>query len=169
MKLRIAQPSDATMLRRWENMPHVIAATNEDDSDFDWDYELSRQVAWRELIVSHIDERPIGFMQIINAAKEETHYWGDVSPTLMAIDIWIGSESDIGKGYGTSMMHLGLSRCFSRPETEAVLVDPLSGNTRAHRFYARLGFREIEQRDFDGDLCTVYRIDREDFHDQSSI
>jgi aminoglycoside 6'-N-acetyltransferase len=42
----------------------------------------------------------------------------------------------------------------------AVLIDPLAGNTRVHRFYQRLGFRFVEARRFGEDDCLVYRLDR---------
>jgi aminoglycoside 6'-N-acetyltransferase len=35
----------------------------------------------------------IGFVQIIDPAREESHYWGDAPGGLRAIDIWIG-EAD---------------------------------------------------------------------------
>jgi RimJ/RimL family protein N-acetyltransferase len=54
---------------------------------------------------------------------------------MRAIDIWIGEESDLGRGYGTEMMRLALDRCFADQAVKAVLLDPLTRNTRAHRFY----------------------------------
>jgi len=40
------------------------------------------------------------------------------------------------------------------------LIDPLESNTRALRFYERLGFTFVEHRTFDTDFCRVYRFDR---------
>ena len=131
--------------------------------DWGWEAELSRSPAWRAQLIAEADGRPIGFVQLIDPACEESHYWGDVSPNLRALDIWIGEASDLGKGYGTTMMRLALGRCFARPDVAAVLVDPLASNTRAHRFYERLGFRFLERRAFGGDECFVYRLDRAAF------
>ncbi len=58
------------------------------------------------------------------------------------------------------MMRLALERCFADPQVSAVLIDPLASNTRAHRFYERLGFRFVERRRFGADECFVYRLDR---------
>src|SRR5690606_15444951 len=102
----------------------------------------------------------IGFIQIIDPAREETHYWGDVPDDLRAIDIWIGEASDLGRGFGTRMMELALARCFAPPEVSAVLIDPLAANTRAHRFYERLGFIFVERRRFAADDGLVYRLER---------
>jgi aminoglycoside 6'-N-acetyltransferase len=162
LKLRPATPADRELLQRWDKQPHVMAATGDDDF-FDWSSELPRQVEWRELLIAEIDGRPIGFIQIIDPATEETHYWGDAEANLRAIDIWIGEAADLGKGYGTQMMRLALDRCFADPRVKAVLIDPLASNTRAHRFYERLGFHPSERRTFGSDDCIVYRLGRNDW------
>jgi aminoglycoside 6'-N-acetyltransferase len=107
-----------------------------------------------------VDGRPVGFIQIIDPAEEESHYWGDATPNLRAIDIWIGEASDLNRGYGTAMMRLAIARCFAAPEITAILIDPLASNTAAHRFYERLGFRYVERRQFGEDDCIVYRLER---------
>lgn len=111
-------------------------------------------------MIAEADGRPIGFVQIIDPAREDSRYWGDVAPDLRAIDLWIGEAAELGKGYGTQMMLLALDRCFTDPAVSAVLVDPLAANTRAHRFYERLGFRFVERRRFGRDDCFVYRLGR---------
>ena len=114
MKLRQASTLDLSILRPWDTKPHVIAARG-DHGRFDWEAELPRQVSWRELLIAEDEGRPVGVLQVIDPAEEESHYWGDVAPNLRAIDIWIGEESDLGRGHGSTMMHLALSRCFSNP------------------------------------------------------
>lgn len=157
---RDAVPGDRELLRRWDRQPHVAAASGE-DGGFDWEAELPRRVDWRELLIAEKDGRPIGFVQIIDPEREESHYWGECEPDLRAIDIWIGEEADLGKGYGTQIMQSAIARCFADPNVRAVVIDPLVGNTRAHRFYERLGFRKIGRRIFAGvDDCFVYRLDR---------
>jgi aminoglycoside 6'-N-acetyltransferase len=160
IRLRPATPADAGLLRHWDEQPHVIASDPNDD--WGWETELGRAADWREQLIAEADGRPIGFVEIIDPAREDDHYWGDVPPNLRAIDIWIGEEAELGKGYGTTMMQLALARCFADPSVRAVLVDPLATNTRAHRFYERLGFRFVERRRFGNDDCFVYRLDRND-------
>ena len=158
MKLRPATPDDAALLRHWDEQPHVLASDPNDD--WDWENELARAPDWREQLVAELDGRRVGFIQIIDPAREETRYWGDPAPDLRAIDIWIGAADDLGRGYGTTMMRLALARCFAVPAVRAVLVDPLASNVRSHRFYERLGFRFAERRRFGADDCFVYRLDR---------
>lgn len=162
MILRSATPADLGLLRHWDRQPHVIAADPNDD--WGWEQELSRQPDWREQLIAELDGRPIGFVQIIDPAREDSHYWGSVPDNLRAIDIWIGEAGDLGCGYGTRMMTLALQKCFAPPEVTAVLIDPLASNVRAHRFYERLGFRFVERRQFGDDDCFVYRLHRSDWH-----
>lgn len=161
VNLRPATSADLNLLRHWDEQPHVIASDPNDD--WHWEVELDRTPDWREQLVAEIDGCPIGFIQIIDPAREESHYWGAITANLRAIDIWIGEATDLGKGYGTKMMQLALARCFADPAVTAVLVDPLVSNTRVHRFYERLGFQYVERRQFGEDDCFVYRLNREDW------
>ena len=163
IQLRPADIADLDLLRHWDEQPHVLESDPNDD--WEWETELLRTPDWREQLIAELDGRPIGFVQIIDPAREETHYWGDVSENLRAIDIWIGGAADTGKGYGSEMMRLALRRCFADPAVEAVLIDPLASNTAAHRFYERLGFRFVERRQFGEDDTFVYRLERADFRD----
>ena len=161
MQLRLTTIEDLELLKSWDEQPHVIAADPNDD--WEWELELSRNPDWREQLISELDGTPIGFIQIIDPEREESHYWGEIEPNLRAIDIWIGAEKNLNQGYGTEMMHLALNRCFADPAVTAVIVDPLASNTRAHRFYERLGFKFVERRWFGEDDCFVYKIERLDY------
>lgn len=161
MHLRPATIDDLDLLRHWDEQPHVIASDPNDD--WDWEAELQRSPDWREQLIAESEGRPIGFLQIIDPAREESHYWGDVAAGLRALDIWIGEASDLGRGYGTQMMRLALERCFADPEVQGVLIDPLATNIRAHRFYERLGFEFLERRQFGEDDCLIYHLTRDQF------
>lgn len=161
MQLRTATLSDLELLRSWDEQPHVIESDPNDD--WNWQYELARSPTWREQLIAEIDARPIGFVQIIDPALEESKYWEDCENNLRAIDIWIGNEADLGRGYGTQIMKLALQRCFSDSNVKAVLIDPLFGNKDARRFYEKIGFIFQERRRFGLDDCAVYRLDRTDW------
>lgn len=156
--LREATIGDLSTLRHWDEQPHV--SKSDPNDDWHWEIELPKKHTWRELLIAELDGRSIGFIQIIDPALEESHYWGEITNGYRAIDIWIGEESDLGKGYGTIMMTQALERCFRDPEVHSVLIDPLSSNTKAIRFYERMGFRYVEDRRFGDDDCKVYRMTR---------
>lgn len=161
MQLRAAVPADLPLLRRWDDQPHIVASDPNDD--WGWEVELGRRPSWREQLIAEVDGRAVGFVQIIDPLLEDSHYWGDVAPDQRAIDLWIGEAGDLGKGHGTRMMWLALERCFADPRVWSVLIDPLAANTRAQRFYERLGFRFVARRRFGADQCLVYRLSRADY------
>jgi len=166
IKLRPATIEDLELVEYWDTKQHVI--DSDPDDDWNWEVELNRNPPWREQLIAERNGEPIGFLQIIDPLLEETHYWGDVEPNMRAIDIWIGEEENLNKGYGTTMMNLAIERCFAQPEVTRILIDPLKSNTRAHRFYERLGFVFLEERKFEDSVCYVYELKREPAHNQVS-
>lgn len=169
MLLRPAAPADLPLLQRWDAAPHVAAVSGDPDwNDWDWEGQLGRDVAWREMLIAEADGRPIGFVQIIDPAEEESRYWGDCARGLRAIDIWIGAPCDIRRGFGRRMMTLALARCFAEPAVSAVLVDPMAENAAAHRFYEAMGFRTVGPRSFGPDRCIVYSLERARWREWSS-
>ena len=161
LTLRTATIRDLEVLAYWDQQQHVI--DSDPDDDWDWAYELTRFPDWREQLIAVVDDRPIGCLQIIDPAREETHYWGEVSENLRAIDIWIGMKDDLGKGYGAQMMTQAIERCFAAPEVDAILIDPLTSNTDAIRFYEKLGFRFLKNQTFGQSGCSVYQLSRDDW------
>jgi aminoglycoside 6'-N-acetyltransferase len=158
VKLRPATPDDLELLRHWDRQPHIIAGKG--DEDWHWQTELARNPDWREQLIAEAAGRPIGFLPIIDPARDESNYWSCCKPGQRAIDIWIGEEDALGRGHGTEMMKQAIACCFADPTVEAILVDPLDDNTRAHRFYERLGFEYVARRRFGDDSCFVYRLRR---------
>ena len=159
MRLRPATRDDIPLLKKWDQQPHVLSASGDGDW-YDWDAEVPRDADWGELLIAEKDRRPIGVMEICDPAKEPSHYWGDVEDDLRALDIWIGEESDLGRGFGTQMMRLAFDRCFTDANVKAIIIDPLASNLRARKFYERLGFQFVEHRLFDEDACAVYHLER---------
>lgn len=158
---REATLDDLDLLNHWDQQAHVIAC--DPDEDWEWEKELSMTVAWREQLIAELNGNPIGVVQIIDPYEEESHYWGEVDQNLRAIDIWIGAVENLDKGYGTEMMKQAIDRCFSTPEVTKILIDPLTSNTKAHRFYKRLGFQFVEERSFEGTECFVFELHRSDW------
>ena len=171
---RNATIADVPMLQKWDEKEHLCDPNVMGDADFnewDWETELTKTPHWRHMLVAEAENgEPIGFVQIIDPLEEESHYWGlDCPPNLRAIDIWIGEEAYIGKGYGTAMMEKTLKDyCFSNSSVVAVLVDPMVSNPRAHRFYQKMGFQPVRTQSFGPDECLVLRLDRENWEKRNT-
>jgi len=158
IKLRPATIKDLELVKYWDTKQHVI--DSDPDDDWNWEIELNRNPEWREQLIAESNGEAIGFIQIIDPYLEETHYWKDVPQNKRAIDIWIGEESNLNKGYGTTMMELAIQRCFQNTTVNGILIDPLKSNVKAHRFYERLGFEFVKEVEFDGIACFVYELKR---------
>jgi aminoglycoside 6'-N-acetyltransferase len=94
-------------------------------------------------LISELDGRPIGFIQIIYPAQEDSHYWGGVLAHLRAIDIWIGEPTELSKDYSTTMIRLALARCFADPEVTAVLIDRKPVQQRLPRFCTAIATQRV--------------------------
>lgn len=161
LTLRRAIATDAPLLHRWDKDPDVEFSGGADDS-YDWDVELVRDVQWREIFMAELDGIAVGVVVLIDALREESHYWGhDVEPGAWAIDIWIGDEKNRSRGLGTIMMQKSLDRCFQVHRAPVVLIDPLASNLRAIDFYKRIGFAVEAPRRFGEDDCLVMSIRKE--------
>lgn len=167
--LRPATAADIRWLELWDKDPGVIACVSDDPhatmafDGIDWAGEIALQSDVYEYFIAEFDGRPIGALQICDPHREPTHYWGEIAPSLRAIDIWIGAAADRNRGYGREMMRLALERCFADTSVTGIVIDPLASNTRAHAFYRRLGFKAIGRRMFGDDDCLVHELTRRDW------
>ncbi len=172
VSLRPATPADIPHLTRWEREPHVREASGEDEPE-DWAALLGGLPSdWDVLVIEANtggEALPIGVLQIIDPVTEPSGYWRPwfealgiepAAQTLRAIDIWIGEADMLSRGHGGAAMRQALGRCFAIPSVEAVLIDPLSRNDGAIRFYARQGFATQGRFRFGLDDCSVMRCSR---------
>lgn len=169
LTIRQATQNDVPMLELWDRDPGVIACASDDpdaDKAFEgavWAEEIAANSDVTCYYIAELDGRPIGAMQVIDPHREPTHYWGEIEPNLRAVDIWIGDARDRNAGHGSAMMAAVIGRCFADPEVTAIVIDPLTSNTDAHRFYQRLGFKIVGRRRFGDDDCLVHRLERADW------
>lgn len=161
VELRSMTVHDVAVLVRWDDDADVAAAIGGRGADwYDWPAELIRDVPWRELLIIEQAGRPIGFLQLIDASDEESRYGGDIEPGMWALDIWIGSPNDRGRGLGAEAMKLALGRVFDQHGAEMVVIDPAVDNRRAVAFYEKLGFERVGVREFGDDECLVMHLSR---------
>ena len=157
---RKATIKDLDLLDYWDTKQHVIDS-DPDDDEWDWEDELPMDYDWREILMAELNGKPIGNVILYDPYREITQYWGDkIGKNLMGLDIYIGEESDLGRGYGETMMRLAFSRSFADSRVQAVIIDPLKSNIRAIKFYNRLGFEYIGDKTFGTTDCETYQMTR---------
>ena len=79
LSIRNATIEDIDQLYKWDEKPHVqasISTSGTQSFDVDWKDELSPRTDGTELFIAEAGGVAIGAMQIIDPAKERTHYWG---------------------------------------------------------------------------------------------
>lgn len=157
IELRKATKKDIPLLKYWDTLPHVYKATQ---CEWDWEKEFEKERNWCQQYIAMLDTEPIGFLQIIDPSREETQYWGTIPEPTRAIDIWIGPENALHKGYGEYMMRAAFDLCFFKTDVSKVLVDPLLSNISAHRFFKFLGFENSVLRLYNNDISSVYEYPR---------
>ena len=176
VRLRPATFADQALLERWDEDEDVMSSSGNDHRDTEgvyadgyWTHELAIQSDVYQYFIAELSDaagsawRPIAALQIIDPHTEPTHYWGDIEPSLRAIDIWVGDAADRGHGFGELAMSAAIERCFGEPAVTAIIIDPLDANTRAHKFYQRLGFVPTHRQTFGDDDCLVHKLTRQDW------
>ena len=96
MRLRPVTLADIELVRRWDRTPHIIEAKGTED--WQWEREPALTADWQEQLIAEVDGGPIGFIQIIDPARETNHYWGECPANLRGVDIWIGEEAEFAGG-----------------------------------------------------------------------
>jgi aminoglycoside 6'-N-acetyltransferase len=168
ISLRKTELIDIPLLQEWDSQEHVQFASGNDAQDrldpdlWQEEIRLCDGVIY-QYYIAELNSVPIASILIINPGLEPTHYWGAMEDGYRAIDIWIGDVNNLGKGYGTVVMGQVLDLCFEKEDVKGVYIDPLSVNLRAIKFYQKLGFEFVENRNFDEDNCDVYYISREKY------
>ena len=165
LSLRPATRADIPTLKAWDKEPHVQFSDPNGDGGSGWEWEEQIEAGWDGYwdFIAELEGEPIGFVQVIDPHIEHSQYWGPMAPGYRALDIWIGPAQKLGKGYGTQMMGLALAFCFETPTVHTILIDPITENTDAHRFYQRCGFKPVGPRQFGSDLCLVHELKRADW------
>ena len=135
---------------------------------------MARPARWRGLLAA--TDRELGQLLAeqalaLRARRGELSRWAALSglPEAEVVASPFGARMiALGQGFGTAMMSQAIDACFARPEVQAIVIDPLTSNTDAHRFYQRLGFVPEGRRVFNGeDDCLVHRLTRADWEARS--
>lgn len=101
------------------------------------------------------DDRPIGFILYCDMAayrnleKDPKGPLKDEPQGTYCIDLFIGEEDFIGKGYGTEIVKMFSRFLFEERGAMRIVIEPSIANKRAIRCYEKVGFKFIRE-EFDG-------------------
>ena len=68
----------------------------------------------------------------------------DEEKGTFCIDLFIGEEKYLNKGYGSQIVRTFVEKIFSEFNAQKILVDPAYSNKRAIRCYEKAGFEFIK-------------------------
>ncbi len=95
-----------------------------------------------------LDEgKPIGHIQFWDVhardllEKEEVDYFTGSPPGTFGIDLFIGEEEYLGKGYGTEILRKFTRLLFEKYQAQKIVIDPNADNIRAIKSYQKAGFK----------------------------
>lgn len=97
--------------------------------------------------IVEIDHQPVAYTQLYDIRN---YPGADSIPELQllasstGLDIFIGNEAYVGKGYGTAILKEFLSQHVASSH-EACFVDPDKNNLQAIRAYEKAGFRILQE------------------------
>ncbi|MGB6977492.1 MAG: GNAT family N-acetyltransferase [Gammaproteobacteria bacterium] len=113
-----------------------------------------------------LNDEPIGYivccdlyryrMQCPNPKGLFTHE----SPGVFCMDLFIGEEEFLGKGYGAPIVRTFVNYIFSHFNAQIIFIDPAITNKQAIRCYEKAGFIFAKEA-FDGVTnCHVMKIEK---------
>ncbi len=151
------QEAHFPLLLKWLTSPHVKAWW---DQDVSWTITLIQEKygpyvqgykleqGSKKPLHAYIicaNTHPLGYIQFYNAydfPREDKIPLEGLPKSLAALDIFIGEEEYIGKGFGSESLKQFLKEHID-PAFEACFVDPDTANGRAIRTYEKAGFKKI--------------------------
>ncbi|MFJ4095806.1 GNAT family N-acetyltransferase [Kitasatospora sp. NPDC089913] len=162
VRLRALRAEDAEHQPRWRNDPEVVRLAAAGDPRFG--PTTAEALADRFGRILRLDPRESGVLTV----EEKTggrpigmvDYRGvDPYEGVAEVGIFIGEREFWDHGYGSEALGLLVDHLFGMFPLNRLELDTWSGNTRAARAFARLGFQE-EGRRRDAVLLAGVRYDR---------
>lgn len=156
---------DLPMFFSWVKKPHIAKWWKSDTYEkFVEKYrpKISAQNYVYPFII-YINEKPIGYIQYYLADKADDGWWckqqGQPVGTV-GMDIIIGEEEYIGKGFGPIFIKKFIEKIFKETKVSKIIIDPDVKNEAAIRCYEKVGFVRVREIDspielFDTEKCKL--------------
>lgn len=155
LRFKPLEETDFELVHTWVQRPfvkcwfeHLVMPWDE----FQEAFRYRLQCPTLSLFIVETKKQPIGFIGYYDASEFPDGGGYEEPEGTYGIDLFIGEEEYLGKGYGTAMLSqfitkmLNERRAFHKPITK-IIVDPHTANTAAIGLYKKLGFTIIRQID----------------------
>jgi aminoglycoside 6'-N-acetyltransferase len=143
--------SHRELLLRWLSTPHAQEWWGEPDAELRLSYAV--EDGEHEPYIACVDGVPIAYIQAWWPTKHPDYPWQHgMTATTRGIDITIGDEHNLGKGYGPLIIKHFCAKLFAEGATR-LIIDPDKTNTRAVNAYLKAGFTPYDE--YDGDLLMA--------------
>jgi aminoglycoside 6'-N-acetyltransferase len=100
--------------------------------------------------IVEIDDKPIGYIQCCdlyayrNLCENPKGCFTQEDPGTFCLDIFIGEEAYLNKGYGTLIIKQFTDKIINEFNGKLILIDPESSNYRAINCYKKAGFEFVK-------------------------
>ena len=136
----------------WLNQPHWQRWWGEPNTEMAEIFEPT-DTSWHGFI-ARLDDVPIGFIQhwrvgtaIDDGYLEEAPWLSWFPRETRGIDLSIGPEELLGKGYGSRMLTQFVADVVEPLSPPQIIIDPEVGNDRAIAAYRKAGFTQLDRSD----------------------
>jgi len=161
------QDADVPVWQTWIAKPYIKALWFMDGYETaDYIYEKIKGNGYDFPYMTFLDNKPIGYIQCCDLyayrtlCPEPKGLFTHEEPGTFCMDLFIGEENFLDKGYGTQIVKTFLFHIFEHFNAKTVLIDPAKTNKRAIRCYEKAGFKFVREA-FDGvTTCHVMAIER---------
>jgi len=105
--------------------------------------------------IIYIDDKPIGYIQTSDLyayrtlCKNPKGLFINEEPGTFCLDLFIGEENYLNKGYGTEIVKAFVNKLLTEFKAKKIVLDPACSNKRAIRCYEKAGF-VVTKREHDG-------------------
>ena len=162
--LRLADPdTDAEMISRWMNMPHLVEAWESDWPVARWRDYLRAQCTgdYSRPFVGSMNGEDSGYVEVYRAAKDSiaTRYAAD--PYDVGLHAAIAELSIVNKGLGPFLLPRIVASIFDvEPRCRRIMFDPDHRNTTARRLCESAGCTFLGEHQMSNRRMALYTLAR---------
>jgi len=159
--------ADIPLWEQWIQKPHVK------DVWFIEGYELPEYIhqkikgnGYDYPFIIYVNDTPIGYIQCSDLYAYRTTcpkprgVFTNEKPGTWCMDLFIGEEEFLGKGYGTQIVKAFSEFIFENFAIDTILIDPAATNKRAIRCYEKAEFTFVKTTHDGVTECHVMKKER---------